>query len=199
MKVRPYEAALKATGQWTAKSNELNGRTRLELEQLSEGDLSIRGSTVLDIKKLIAGGEPRLSGELTFTGPLDRSDEWQVSFVPGDARVQGLLRPLLNRGIGMVRVPFWGRKVAVNIGPATEAMMTLIEAASKEIEEALEILAVPLPETTKAPAEPPAEVPAGLAPASPEPEKPSTVAPEAGRPDSAAQVPLPPAAGAPLQ
>lgn len=145
LKVRVYNATLKATSQWIARSNELDGRLQLELDHLSEGDLSVRGTTVMDIKRLSSGHEPRLRAELKLVGPLDNPGEWRPEFVPGNALVQQFVKPLLDRGIEMVRIPFGGRTITISLTPATTEAITGIEEASKQVEDALQILAAPVP------------------------------------------------------
>lgn len=138
--LRVYTITLRSTSQWEGASNELTGRIQLELNNLSEGDLSIRGRTIADIKRLIASEDPRMRGELTLSGPVDDPGRWSAEFLPGDTMVQQLIKRLLNRGVEMVKVPFLGRKLPVNIAPGSEAKMTDIEMASREVQEALELL-----------------------------------------------------------
>ena len=140
---RVYDGTIKFTSEWAAKSNDFEDSIQLGLENLSQADVSIRGTTVVDVKRLTAGREPRLSAQIKLAGPLDRPSAWFVSFVPGDDRVGQLVRPLLDRGIEMIKLPIGGRRIGVSLTPATQATITGIEATSKQIEEALEILAPP--------------------------------------------------------
>jgi len=156
VQVRAYNATLKSTSQWVAKSNELTGRLQFELGNLTEGDLSVRGKTVMDVKKLGGREEPRLTAELQMTGPLDAPSQWHSSFVPGDLQVQQLLEPLLNRGIEIIKVSLWGRKIDVSIAPTSPAEMTGVEEVSKQVQEELEILAAPIPQVAPGSEQPPA-------------------------------------------
>jgi hypothetical protein len=144
--LRVYTIALNSTSQWWARSNEFTGRLQLELDHLSEGDLSIRGRTIMDFKKITDGREPRLSGEISLTGPLDSPRQWHAEFLPGDNQMQQWVKRLLDRGVEIITFPFLGNRLPISIAPASKATMTDIEAASKEVQEALEILAFPTTE-----------------------------------------------------
>lgn len=141
--LRVYTATVKSTSQWLAKANQLNGRVRLELNHLGEGDLSVRGRTILDIKRLTHGEEPRLSGELALVGLLDRPGAWHAEFLPGNPTMRRLIERLLAQGVEVVRIPLWMRGLHVSLAPASNKTMIEMEAASREVEEALEILALP--------------------------------------------------------
>ncbi len=158
LEVRVYAGTLKSTSQWIAKANELKGRVQLELNHLNEADLSIHGRTIIDVKKLTGQGEPRLSGELQLTGSLDDPARWEGAFAPGDERAQELIHKFLERGIQIVKVPLGNHRLGVHIAPSSPAVQTDIEAASSEVQEALELLAAPIPSET-----PPVEAPAGVA------------------------------------
>lgn len=174
VRVRVYSTTLKSTSQWLVDANALDGRVQMELGHLTEGDLSIHGRTVVDVKRLAAGAEPRLTAELKIAGPLDHPEAWRSEFVPGDTVAQQLVRPLLERGIEMITIPFGGQKLKVSISLASPSTMTGIEEASKQVEQDLEILATPAetvqPETAPVEAAPPA--PAEGAPPSPSPSVP---------------------------
>ncbi len=144
--LRVYESTLKSTSHWTAKSDELNAWIQLEFGHLTEGDVSIHGRTIIDVKRLLAGQEPKLRGEMNLTGRLDQPDRWHWAFIPGDQTVQQLVGRLLERGVEVVRIPLFGRHISVSIAPASPATMQGIAQTSKEIQEALEILATPIPE-----------------------------------------------------
>lgn len=145
--VRVYATTLRSTSQWSSRANDMKSRIQLELGNLTEGDLSIRGRTVIDVKKLTAGQpQPRLSGEVVLTGPFNRPSSWHSTLIPGDEPVQHLLKRLLDRGVEVLKVPFFGGRMRMSISPASQAVMTDIEAASREVQEALEILTVPVTE-----------------------------------------------------
>ncbi|MBI4342476.1 MAG: DUF748 domain-containing protein [Candidatus Omnitrophica bacterium] len=146
--LRVYTTTLRSTSQWSSRANDLKSRIQLELGHLSEGDLSIRGRTLIDFKKLTSGQQqPRLTGELTLTGPFNTPADWHAAFTPGDEPVLLLLKRLLDRGVEVIKVPVFGGKVHVSITSASKTVMTDIEAASREVQEALEILAFPIAET----------------------------------------------------
>jgi len=169
--LRVYTATLNSTSQWDAKANRLTARVQLELNSFSEGDLSVSGRTIVDIKKLPGGQEPRLRGEVSFSGPLDNPWAWQAAFQPGDERVQALVERLLERGVRRIKIALGDRPMHISMPPSTEATMTDIEAASREIQDALEILAGPMPTELPAVASGPAtEVPASVAASAPAPE-----------------------------
>jgi len=194
LQVRVYDATLKATSQLTAKANQLDGRVKLEISNLSEADLSVLGTTLVDIKKVAGGAERVLTGELQISGPLDRPNAWSFQLVPGNEIVQRLLAPLLNRGFQIIRIKVGEQTIELGLTPATEEAMSNIEAVSKEVEEHLSILAPPspavetpttevstpeAPETSSQEASPqPSATPASDAPASQQPSLPT--APPAG-------------------
>lgn len=172
--VRVYTTTFTLTSQWMARANELTARIQLELDNLSEGDLSVHGRTILDIKQVTSGADPRLRGEVSLTGPLDDPRRWQAEFLPGNDPTQQLVKRLLAHGVEMIRVLLWGHELHVHLASASQAKMTDIEAVSKEIQEALEILAVPIPE------EVPLAPPAGESPPAP-----------AAAPESTPELPAP--------
>ncbi len=206
VKIHVYDATVKSTSQWVAHANELEGRIQVELGNLREGDLSVRGRTVVDIKKLTEGEAPRLSAEFKIGGPLDNPSAWHSDFVPGDAQAQQLVKPLLDRGIEMIRIPFGNRKLGVGITAANLDTMNAIEQASKQVDQDLELLAIPAHGTPPAPQAPapapsvevlPNAPPAASSPpaavVAPAPAQPDAAAPVEGEPSSA----VPPVPAAP--
>ncbi len=178
--VRPYGVTLKSTSQWMAKANQLNADIQVELNNLAEGDLSIRGRTIVDVQRMTHGREPRLRGSFHIEGPLDRPDQWHANFVPGDQPVQLLIERLLEHGIKIIRLPLFFRQVSVQIAPSGTVGIQDIDAASREIQEALEILSEPLPGEEAPPVlepavEPIPEAPPISAEPSPAPAGPSSI------------------------
>ena len=141
--LRAYTTTITSTSHWSAKANDLTGRVQLELGNLTEGDFSFRGRTVVDVRRMAGGPELRLSGAIVLHGPLDRPDEWDAEFLAGDPRVQLLVERLFEYGVRLIKVPFGRYMMYVRIAPATPEMMTDIEAVSREVQEALELLAQP--------------------------------------------------------
>ena len=179
LQARVYKATLDSTSHWSAKGNELEGRIQLTIDNLDEGDLSIRGSTLMDIKQLAAGASPTLTGQVKVSGPLDDPTQWQWELVPGNEIVQRLMKPLLDRGREVIRVRLGGEMIKVGISAATEDEMSEIEEASKQVEASLEILTTPLVEEMAAPVieQPPVleeELPASAEAPSARPEAPSS-------------------------
>lgn len=151
VQVRVYDAKVNSTSSWSARDNRLEGRIQLTITNLHEGDVSIRGTTVMDIKR-IAGGEPAtLTGEVQVSGPLSDPGQWEFELVPGNEIVQRIVKPLLDRGREIIRVRLGGETIELGIGTATKDEMSDIEAAGKEVERSLEMLAPPRPEETPAP------------------------------------------------
>ncbi len=138
-----YSVTLSSTSQWIARANDLEARIQLELSDLSRGDFSVRGHTILDVKRSAEGEEPQLKGELTLQGPLDQPQNWHASFVPGNELVQQVVERLLDRGIEFVKLPIQGQQVGVSIAPASEAAMRDIEIMSQETSHALSIFVEP--------------------------------------------------------
>ena len=172
--LRAYTTTLASTSQWVSKTNEFTGHLRLELGNLSEGDFSVRGRTIVDVKKLKGDDpDPSLAGEIAFSGPLDDPSAWQAEFLPGDVRVQGLVERLLEYGVTRIKIAIGDRPVYISMSPATPATMTDLEASSREVQQALELLAAPeLPET--------AEDAAAATPATSSVEPPVLVPPDPG-------------------
>lgn len=131
LQVRVYDATLKATARLTAKSNDLTGRIRLEIGNLSEADLSVFGRTVADVKQLAGEGPPVLSGEVQIAGALDRLDQWELTLIPGNEIVRDLIKPLLDRRIGTMPVRLGEQTIPVGIAPATEEAMSDVSAVSQ--------------------------------------------------------------------
>jgi len=146
LQLRVYESKLEATTRWAARDNALDGRTQLKITDLSEGDLSLRGRTLADVKQLAGGEPPILTGEIKTSGPLDQPQQWSIELVPGNEIVQRLMKPLLVRGIELVPVKIAGQTIKVGIMPATKEIMTEIEETGKEVEKSLEMLTPPLAE-----------------------------------------------------
>lgn len=149
--LRAYTSTVRSSSYWTAKANELTGRVQLELGNLVEGDLSFRGRTVVSVKKLAGGPQLRLSGAVVLSGPLDRPWEWDAEFLTGDAQVRLLVERLFEYGVRVIKIPLGGYPFYVRIAPATPEMMADIEAVSREVREALELLVTPAGEESAAP------------------------------------------------
>jgi len=192
VKLRVYSATLKSTSQWVVGSNAFEGHVQMELGNLTEGDLSIRGRTLVDVKKLASGDKPQMSAEVKITGPLNDPAAWRSEFVPGDTTAQQLVRPLLERGIEMITIPFGGQQLKVSLTLASPSTMTDIEEASKQVEQELEILATPAAE----PAEPAVPVTAPVEAAPPAPAEGALPAtPPSPAPSELPPSPTPPPSG----
>jgi hypothetical protein len=180
--VRVYQARLGATSEWSARQSALTGRMQLTIDNLSEGDISVRGSTLVDIRRIAAGSPPVLSGEMKVTGPLDDPSQWRFELVPGNEIVQRLIKPLLNRGREIVQLRLGRQTIKVGITHATEAVMTGIEEASKQVEESLELLVAPAELITppQEPVTPSASTPAETTEPSPEAVSEPSVTPSDG-------------------
>ncbi len=142
-----YDATVSSTSQWQARANALQGNIQLKMQNLSEGDLSVMGRTILNVPAVTGGQE--VNGAVALTGPLDSPGQWEAHFVPGDQRVEQLLEPLLEHGIQFIQVPF----LSVNITqPTTQGAATVIQQDSQRTEKDLEILATPpvVPPATEA-------------------------------------------------
>jgi hypothetical protein len=162
LQARLYNGTLEATSQWVATGNELEGRVQLTIANLNEGDLSIRGRTLVDIQHQLTGGEPpTLTGEVKVTGPFDDPTQWRFELVPGNEIVQRLIQPLLERGKEFIRVKVGGGMINVGIGVATPDQMSGIEQASKQVEASLEILTKHAPASREGPLD---GTPAGSSP-----------------------------------
>ena len=150
-----YDATLKATGHLVAKANALDGRVQLEVGNLSDADLAFLGKTLGDAKKLVSGSQPALTGEIQLSGSLDQPLEWRFQLVPGNEIVQHLVKPLLDRGIEIIRIKVGKQTIPVGLMPATEATKADSEAAKQHVQEALQLIA---------PTSPPAATPEAVGP-----------------------------------
>lgn len=186
VQIRVYDALFQSTSQWRATANSLEGRIQFELLHVKEGDLSVRGRTIVDLKKVTGGQESQMTGQFVLSGPLNDPGRWRSQFVPGDERLRQLVEPLLERGIAIIKVPVPGGRIDVGITtPPSEATAIHIEAVSKEVQQDLELLATPVPAA-------PVEAPPGALPTV------DVSAPEAApEPAAAPQPPLSPAAPEP--
>lgn len=154
--LRVNTATLRSNSQWWSRANQFTGRLHLEINNLSDGDFSYRGRTTVDVRPRPGDDEPRLTGEVTLSGALDDPAAWQAQFSPGDDRVQGVLDRLLERGVKNLRLSLGQQGMwLLQLAPSTVEARTEMDAASREVQEALEILAGPpeLPVIT-----PPAEM-----------------------------------------
>ena len=140
--VRVYAITLASTSQWNAKANQFEGRLQCELANLGEGDLSVHGRTIINVKQLTRDGEGHLSAEIQFTGELDQPQAWRAEFKPGDAGVEALVARLREHRVRTIKLPLWNR-MGVSLAPAGEIAITDVEAASREVQDALELLAEP--------------------------------------------------------
>lgn len=158
LKVRVYDARLKATGRLTAQDNAVEGRIQLEIDQLSEADLSFLGKTVADIKKL-AGDSPHpvLTGELQLSGPMDVPADWRLQLAPGNEMVENILEPLFKRRGEAVKIKVGQQTIEVGLTPTSDEAKTGIQETSKTVQETLKLVAPPPPSEPAAPA--PVETP----------------------------------------
>lgn len=144
--IRVYTTKLSLTSQWLVRSNQLNARIQWQLTHLSEGDLSVHGRTVLDLKRLLPLKDPAFRGEIALSGSADETHNWYAELIPGDVLVQQLVQRLLNRGVERITIPWWGHQFSLSLIPANQSTMSDIATTSKQIQEALEILALPTTE-----------------------------------------------------
>jgi len=144
--IRVYTTKLSLTSQWSVKSNQLNARIQWQLTDLSEGDLSVHGRTVLDLKRLWPLKDPTFRGEIVLSGSADETHNWYAELIPGDELMQQLAQRLLNRGVERITIPWWGHQFSISLIPASQSTMSDIATTSKQIQEALEILALPTTE-----------------------------------------------------
>ena len=178
-KLRVYTTTLSSTSQWAARDNQLTSRIQLELGNLGEGDVSIRGRTIVDVKK--AGGVPaHLRAEIHLSGLLDHPRGWTGQFLP-DAAVQQMMQRLLDRGVETIRISLPGSQVRMSITPPSQATSGNIEAATKEIHEVLELLASSPEEEPDTPPVPDAAPPTVPGPAPAVPQALDVSPPVAGR------------------
>lgn len=138
-------ATLESTSHWSARGNEMASRVQLALAYSGDTELTIHGRSIVDTQRT-AGAPHRLSGEISLTGPLDDPAGWYAELLPGDDPVQQWVRRLLSRGVEIVTIPLLGRRIGVNLTPASKVVSSSIQETSREIREALEILAVPVAE-----------------------------------------------------
>jgi len=142
--IRVYGATISSTSQWTARANALEARIQLELGHLDEGDLSVHGRTIVDVKRLATADDPTIKGEVMLTGTLDSPEQWSGDFIPGNQGAQRLAAQFLERNVKALKVALGPKRVGVRIGAGSEAAAQDIEAAAQGIREALEMLTTPV-------------------------------------------------------
>lgn len=185
--IRPYAVTAQSSSHWLARENRLEAKVHVELNNLEEGDLSIGGRTIIDVKRMTRGREPRLRGEFGVRGDLDRPSGWQVDFRAGDAPMQELVERFEEQRITKLSVPLFGRRVNIDLAAGGPEIGDDMEMAGKEIREALELLAEeppPAPDAITAPAE---SVPPETGTPSEPPEPPVRSPAQAGDTPEAAQ------------
>lgn len=166
--IRFYASTLKGDARWSAQGNQLNGRLQLELGRLTEGDISVRGITIIDVRQLAGDDpDPKLTGELSFEGPLDTLEAWRGRFLPTNMAAQRLVDQMLERNIKALKIPLGPKALHAQLVLGQDTQPSDSEGLTKEITEALELLASPVVPPEPLPEPPPAE------------EAPSVVAPEA--------------------
>ncbi len=187
LEVRVYDATLRSTSQWVSKANALQARVQIQVEHLNEGDISVHGRAIIDMKQLAKGEEPRLKGEITLQGSLDDPSRWHADFIPDNGLLQRLMERLMERSIKALKIYPLGLRLALNLMPPGAVVAREAETADKEIQEAIEIMAGPAPEAAPAP------VPAPPVPAPPESAPAATAPPASVAPTAPPQAPaLPP-------
>jgi hypothetical protein len=120
VQLRAYDARLRGVGHASAADNQLEVVLRLEIDRLSEVDLSYLGRTIMDIKRLAPEADRVLTGEIRASGPLDRPSVWRVRLVPGNVIVQRLLEMVLEHGIRALPVQVGGETVQVGLTSAPD-------------------------------------------------------------------------------
>ena len=145
VQLRVYGTTVESTGRWTARANALEGQLQWVLGNLTEGDLSIRGKTILDVKKLSRMPLPlQLSWQLTMAGLLDHPDELQMTVVPGSSLAQQLMDRWVQHGVHRITFPFFGHPLNIHLAAGSDGMISDVQATSKQVLEALEILTMPV-------------------------------------------------------
>jgi uncharacterized protein involved in outer membrane biogenesis len=146
LKKREYDATVAATGAFSARENQLNGKLQLRIDGLSEEDLSVLtklsalSKPLANFKNPSKDSEAKLSGEIQISGPLNNWKEWKLQLSPGNEIVQELLNPIIERGKGL-NIKVGSEKIPVDLATSTEAVMSGIEEASKTVQEDLKLLA----------------------------------------------------------
>jgi hypothetical protein len=182
--LRVGETTVSSTSRWWARANQFTARLQFELGQFSERGLLVRGRPVVNIKPPTDSEPPRLRWEISISGPLDAPQDWQAEFLPGNEPTQAIVERLREYGVTAIRLPL----LLVRLAPASKDVMTDIEAASREVQEALALLVAPLPE-------PPASAPVVELPTTPHPTAEASVGP--AEPTQPAATPAAGAAGEP--
>lgn len=147
VQLRVYGTTVESTVRLAARSNVLEGQIRFVLGNLTEGDLSVRGKTILDVKRLsrIQEGPLRVNWQLAINGALDDPTSWDIHILPGSPSAQQITDRWIEHGVRQIAISVLGHVLAVQITPTDSQEMTDIEVVSKRVIEALEILALPVP------------------------------------------------------
>ena len=168
--IQASNISLAFTTQWSALANDLRARIQLELHRLDDEPITVNGRPLHALKGLAGGLPTPLLGEITVAGPLDDPTHWRGTFLPGNEPAQRLIQHWLEHRVETVTLPLWGAAIPISLVPANSAAMTEIQATSRAIRDALEILTIPTPEESPAP--PPISPPPPAAPTDPSPPSP---------------------------
>lgn len=144
VQVRLYEAAVSGTTHWQAYGNRLDGRFQVQLDNLTQGDLSMRGHTILDFATLTRDNGGKLISEIRVMGLLDDPSGWQWECTPGTDLIQQHIRTKYDRAKEVVSFRLLGQKVGLLLVPVSREFVDAIEHASREVRQALEAVSSPL-------------------------------------------------------
>ncbi len=106
--VHAYAGRLTLQGEAKAKQNELTATCHLTLSNLTQGDISILGRTIVDVGNSLQGTQGTLASEILVRGPLDQPAQWRYELGPNQAPLILLFLPLMELS---------GQATVIKIGP----------------------------------------------------------------------------------
>ncbi len=162
--LRLYHALADVTVALAAVHGDFTADAQMNLNHLTEGDVSIKGVTVLNAKGVITDPQQTVSLRVMLRGPLDQPGAWKRTIAPTGQQTIKFLRPL-----------FAGRKetIILKVMPqvASEQMIEHVQETIKSAADQLKSLFEAPAPTTPPPTAPtePAAPAASTAPASVQP------------------------------
>ncbi len=173
--LRFYQAQASMTARLKAVRGDFTADCQTTLTNLTDGEVSIKGVRVLDVKDAVGGPDRIVHLHIVLRGPLQRPRAWRPRFIPTGEQTIKLLRPLFEGRketiILKVLPQVAGEKAVQQIeGTITGATRGLRKQLKRWLQELPPVsMEASAPEEAPAPAELPSEIPPATSTATPAP------------------------------